>query len=190
MLKRKLLFIHHLINVEEDSLAHQCALVQDKLSLPGLISEMKEAIKELDLPNMKNVPRNQWKSLVNKKMKEKYRNDLVKLSERYKKINTEEIAKDTFGRKPYMANLRMNQARTKFKIVTKMTKNIKLNYKNDPKNVRNLWKCSECDHIDSQEHILWCEGYEKLRENKNLDSDHDLTSYFQQVMLQRERKEK
>ena len=35
--------------------------------------------------------------------------------------------------KEYLANLRMDQARTKFKIKTKMLKNVKMNYKNDPK---------------------------------------------------------
>ena len=64
-----------------------------------------------------------------------------------------------------------------------------LNYKNDPKNVQKLWQCPECECVDSQEHILWCDGYKKLRENKDLDNDSDLTRYFQQVMLLREKTE-
>ena len=187
VLKRKLTFVHHLFNLSEDSLANQVAILQDRLSLPGLISEMKEVIKDLELPDMKKVTKIQWKNLVNRKIKEKNKNDLVKQSERYKKINTDEMAKEDFERKPYLANLRMDQARIKFKAKTKMLKNVKLNYKNDPKNVKKFWKCPECEYLDSQEHILWCEGYEKLRENKNLDNDVDLTSYFQQVMLQREK---
>ena len=57
-----------------------------------------------------------------------------------------------------------------------MLKNVKMNYKNDPKNVKKLWQCSECEHIDSQEHILWWNGYKNLRENKDVSSDVDLTS--------------
>ena len=70
-----------------------------------------------------------------------------------------------------------------------MLKNVKMNYKNDPKNIRQLWQCSECEHIDSQEHILWCAGYEDLRANKDLSNDVDLTRYYQQVLLKREKTE-
>ena len=124
---------------------------------------------------------------MNKKIKEKNKKDLVKQSEKYKKINTDEMKMENFERKPYLSNLRMDQARTKFKIKTKMLKNIKMNYKNDPKNVKKLWQCSECEHIDSQEHILWCEGNKTLGENKDLSKNGDLTKYYQQVLLKREK---
>ena len=84
----------------------------------------------------------------------------------------------------------MDKARIKFKLKTKMMTNVKLNFKNDPKSVKSLWKCPECEQIDSQQHILWCKQYESLRENKDLSTDKDLTSYFQQVMLHRERNNK
>ena len=61
ILKRKLLFVHHLVNLTEDSLAYQCAMVQDKLSLPGLISETKDIIKEMELPDIQSVTKLQWK---------------------------------------------------------------------------------------------------------------------------------
>ena len=190
VLKKKLILVHHLMNLPEDSLAHECAIMQERFSYPGLISEMKEVMKGLDLPDMKGVSKDHWKNLVKRLMKEKNKHDLVKMAERYKKIKSEEMSLENFERKPYLTNLRMDQARTKFKLNTKMTKNVKLNYKNDPRNVKKLWKCTECDYIDSQDHILWCEGYSELRKNKDLDSDYDLTSYFQQVMQCRERKER
>ena len=52
-------------------------------------------------------------------------------------------------------------------------------------------KCEEtmeCENIDSQEHILWCEGYEKIEEEKDLSRDYELTKYFQQVLQLREKK--
>ena len=63
----------------------------------------------------------------------------------------------------------MDKAKMKFKLKTKMMKNVKLNFKNDPKSAKSLWKCPECEHIDSQQHILWCNRYESLK----------TTSYFQ-----------
>ena len=99
------------------------------------------------------------------------------------------MASEEFERKSYMKDLRMNQARIKFRINTKMFNNVKLNFKNDPKNVKALWKCPECSHLDSQEHVLWCEEYTDLRTNKDLSRDKDLTTYYQQVMKMREKKD-
>ena len=111
--------------------------LQDEFSLPGLITEIKNILSKLDMPDMKKTSKMLWKNLVIKKMKEKNKTYLVKQSERYKKINSDEMEKENFERKPYLTNLRMDQARTKFKMKTKMLKNVKMNYKNDPKMSRN-----------------------------------------------------
>ena len=84
--------------------------------------------------------------------------------------------------KEYLANLRMDQARTKFKVKTKMLKNIKKHFKNDPKDIKKLCQCSECEHIYSREHVIWCDWYKNLRENKDLSNCVDLTCYFQQFL--------
>ena len=94
------------------------------------------------------------------------------------------MEREIFERKSYLGTLRMDQARTKVKIKTKMLKYVKLNFKNYSKNLKKL-----CEHIDSQEHILWCEGYEKGREDEDLSRDYDLTKYFQQVLQLREKNE-
>ena len=86
VIKQKLLLVHHLVNLPEDSLAKQVAEVQDKLNLPGLISEMKEIIKHLELPNVESVSKMQWKSKVNESMINKNKKDIIQQSERYKKI--------------------------------------------------------------------------------------------------------
>ena len=88
---------------------------------------------------------------------------MVNIAKNAKKIDSEEMAAEKFERKSYITDLRMDQARMNFRIKTKMVKNIKLNFQNDPKSVKALWKCPECSHLDSQEHVLWCEGYSDLR---------------------------
>ena len=65
------------------------------------------------------------------------------------------------------------------------SKTVKMNYPSDPRYSHNL-TCCHCDQIDSQSHILYCGGYEHLREHKNLDDDQDLVWYFQQVIRMRE----
>ena len=43
--------------------------------------------------------------------------------------------------------------------ITRMTKTVKLNYKNDPVNKNSLWKCNDCSSIDSKDYILWCPAF-------------------------------
>ena len=66
--------------------------------------------------------------------------------------------------------------------------NFKFNYKNDAKNLQELWNCDSCQSaIESQDHILWCPAYAELREGKSLESDEDLVKYFSSVMKIREK---
>ena len=138
---------------------------------------------------MVECPNLQWKKIVNKTLLTKNRNDLleVMVKKNYKKIDIDEMSKENFEMKKYMSQLTMHSARTKFALRTKMTKNVKMNFKNDPANKRTLWKCDDCSSIDSQEHILWCPAYGHLRIEKDLDNDKDLTWYFQQVLKSREK---
>ena len=39
--------------------------------------------------------------------------------------------------------------------------------------------------MDSENHLLWCESYKKLRENKNLDNDKDLCKYLHDILAHR-----
>ena len=47
-----------------------------------------------------------------------------------------------------MTKLNMQAARTKLAIRTKIVKTLKLNYKNDPTNIRSKWKCDDCTSRD------------------------------------------
>ena len=62
----------------------------------------------------------------------------------------------------------------------------KMNMKGNPKFAAELWRCDDCQSMDSQSHILWCPAYAPLREGKNLDDDDDLIKYYQTVMKIRE----
>ena len=43
--------------------------------------------------------------------------------------------------------------------------------------------------IDSESHLLWCEAYGKLRENKDLKNDKDLCQYLQEILSLRTKEE-
>ena len=189
ILKSKLLLYHHLTHLPHDSLAWEIAQIQNELHLPGLIQECKENIEELKLPEAEVCSKFQWKNTIKKKIKEKNKSDLLRQvrNKEYKKINADEMEKEEFGRKPYLSNLDIHSARMKFGLQTKMVKSVKLNYKNDPANKKKMWKCDDCQSIDSQEHILWCPAYSLLRHEKNLEDDQDLTRYFLQVLRFRDK---
>ena len=82
--------------------------------------------------------------------------------------------------KSYITEMSMKEARTQFKIRTRMFP-CKMNYQGDLSNVKDIWRCNDCRNIDTQAHILWCPAYKKLRKGKSLDNDDDLIEYFQKV---------
>ena len=49
---KKLLFIYHLTNLEDKSLAKQVLAVQDKHNLPGLFSECNDYFQRYQLPGI------------------------------------------------------------------------------------------------------------------------------------------
>ena len=79
----------------------------------------------------------------------------------------------------------MNEARTLFRVRTKMIK-CKMNQSSDRFNRSSLWKCEDCGYVDTQAHILNCPAYQELREGKSLNCDADLVTYFSDVLKLRE----
>ena len=66
----KLLFYHHLLNLDEDSLASQVDSIQMKHGYPGLMSECGRLVTELSLPNIGKgcLSKLQWKKLVKERI--------------------------------------------------------------------------------------------------------------------------
>ena len=92
--KKKLLFYHHLINLPEDTLAFEVAKTQDTLSYPGLIGECKTLIEEYELPSVSSVTKEQWKKLVNNKISEYNKNELLERIKSYKKLDFTALAEE------------------------------------------------------------------------------------------------
>ena len=44
------------------------------------------------------------------------------------------------------------------------------------------WKCDECQHLDSEEHLLWCKGYEEIREYLDIENEKELSSYLEKIV--------
>ena len=180
--KKKLLFLHHLLNLPEKSLAKEIANTQIKFQYPGLITECETLMKKYNLPAVYNYTKVEWKKIVERKLKEHNKKTLLIRMKNYKKLDYRELEKEEFKTKPYLKKLNLADARLKFALRTHMTRMVQANYKGDPKYKSNDWKCKECKVLDTQEHIVRCPTYKSLREDKDLSNDKDLIDYFRKVI--------
>jgi hypothetical protein len=48
-LKKKLMFLHHIATLSQESIAHQVYCVQKKLTLPGLVEECNEILAKFEI---------------------------------------------------------------------------------------------------------------------------------------------
>ena len=126
--------------------------------------------------------------IVKKKVTDQNRESLLEIvKKKYKKLDYEVIKEENCELKDYIKSLNLPDARLKFALRAKMTKTVQMNFKGEPKYIKNGWKCQDCDTPDTQDHILRCPCYQQLRVGKNLESDKDLVQYFRKVIQIREK---
>ena len=103
----------------------------------------------------------------------------------YKKVSIETLSADDFIRKSYLSEMNVSDARIRFKVSSHMLQTVKMNFQSDPEYKGDLWSCDDCGKIDTQKHLLHCEGYSAFRQDKNLSLDADLVSYVKSVLKHR-----
>ena len=165
-------------------MANEILSVQKQFNFPGLVQECSEILNELNLPDITNRDiaaewsKLQWKREVNKKIKEKCESELKDRMATYSKLKDGPMMTENFGLREYMKEMTVTDARVKFAIRSFMY-DVKFNYKSDPKNSAELWKCDSCmsGHIQTQSHILFCDAFSELRKDRDLNNGNDLVSY-------------
>ena len=63
-----------------------------------------------------------------------------------------------------------------------MSQTVQMNFRREKKFILNGWRCVSCYELDTQEHLIDCQGYKSLRIGKNLESDQDLVSYVRRII--------
>ena len=199
ILQEKLLLLHHIATLTEDSLARQVYEVQKHLNLPGLLQECNNFLVNAKVTEIGKFSQIEWKRLVNAKIYEMNRDDILnQMKKPYKKISYEDHVGEKLQLQPYLESLHISDARLCFKLKSGMMATVRMNFPSDQEFSRKLWTCSGCtqdkpsqghDQVvgyrDTQTHILSCEGYADLRENKDLTCDKDLVKYFSLVIKKR-----
>jgi hypothetical protein len=68
ILRNKLLLLHHIATLTEDSLARQVYVVQRHLNLPGLLQECKNFLVNAKVTEIGKYTQIEWKRLVKAKI--------------------------------------------------------------------------------------------------------------------------
>ena len=182
-MKSKLIFMNHILHLEETSLAKKIQVAQDKFDDGGLTEEVREYIGSLSLPDcfQSRIPKAEWKRKMSKAISKANEDEIRKAAEGYKKMKNKISEGEKFECKEYIQALPISQARTLFKHKYSMTDKVKMNFKGDQQYERTLWKCNECSNQDKESHLLWCSGYGDLRQGLDLTEDKDLCTYLQKI---------
>ena len=193
--QKKLNFMKHIVNLGPETLANEVYKIQKEQGFPGLVTEVTNLTKDLNLPNITDTKTNKewskesWKTLVKKEILNKCENYLKEevTKNNLKKLIKSPMMSEHFQTQEYIKTMNVTEARLNFKMRSHML-NVKFNYSHDKNHSKDLWKCDSCEtSIDTQSHILWCPSYSDLRIGKNIDDDSDLIEYIKKVMSVREK---
>ena len=152
ILKRKLIFCHHLSNLPVNSLGREFFDIQMESSHPSLITEMREHLESLSVPDLKSISKNMWRSKVTKYVINLNRTQLLEDIKRYKKLDYKEFEGDEFKRKEYFDSLDLEGVRMKIKLTSKVVPTIRTHFKRKYKE-RSL-QCPSCKNFSSQEEYV------------------------------------
>ena len=134
-----------------------------------------------------DISKQQCKNHVKKAVRSSFEEEAKIKIKQLKKLSEGPLVDEDFECRPYLKELTLSEARTNFRFRSKMT-DLAWNYKHDKSYEADLWKCERSQScIETQEHVLVCPAYADLREGKDIQSDKDLVSYMQGVMLIRDK---
>ena len=180
----KLRFYHHLVCLNQDSIAYKVHESQRKHNIRSLTSESRAYLAQLNVSesDLKSYSKLAWKKILGQKMKEKNRQDILDKMKGLTKFNYFEKKDEEYELKDYFKDMKLEDCRIMFGLKSKMTKSVKTHFFSDPIFAKDLWTCQHCQKIDSIEHIKICPFYADLREQYDVACDFQLTQYFKGVL--------
>ena len=82
----------------------------------------------------------------------------------------------------YFFNETLSNARTIFRFRVELFE-AKINFKNKPEYQKEKFLCDSCEsEVDHNSHVLFCESYSSLRQDKDLNNDLHIAEYLQKVL--------
>ena len=183
ILKEKLVLFHHISCLPHASLAGQFLDLQQRLHFPGITDEVQGFLNRHEIVDVRKYTKIKWKNMIKRLIKGENRDFLIKTSQKYKKIDYLSLADEEYETKDYFSKYDLAKARIKFKQRSNCMPYCKMHSPSDKLNIETLFECPEgCGFQDSIFHWRRCRAYEHLRNNKNLDNEFDLLSYYQNII--------
>ena len=187
ILKEKLLLYHHISCLPKSSLAHQIKLIQEKFNLPSLKDEVARFLAKFGIVNVESFSKVKWKFFVRSKISKMNKEFMIEWSRKYKKLDYLSLSNEEAGLKEYFSALSLEQARIKFRERAQCLKTCKTHYPSDWSNIKSMFKCLHCDEIDAgASHWITCQGYQHLRQSKDLEDTAQLVGYYQDIIKLRD----
>ena len=184
ILKEKLILFHHISCLPEEAISHKIMKIQKVLNFPGLFRDIEPFLIENEILDVCKFSKEEWKRLVQRKIKCADMASLIEQSKRYKMINSTSLSLEEFELKEYFINLDLARARLKFRERANCMNTCKRNYSSDYNHIRTMFNCESCksNKVDVISHWRECSSYEQFRLNRNLGSDFGLMSYYQDII--------
>ena len=182
--------MYYVGNLKSLVLAKQVYETQKMYNFSGFVPEARSLLKFYGLPNIidenHKFSKAVWKKRVREAIKCKFEEELKSLMSNYSKLKSSPLMNENWETQSYIENMRLEDARTNFRLRCSMLRTVKMNQKSNAVFARQLWACNQCGKIDSQSHIMWCPALASLREGLNIDNDLDVVHYYQKVISLRE----
>ena len=194
ILEKKLLYYHHLANLPVESLAGEFFQLQLENNIEGIVTECKEHIMKMGNLNPRQTSKPLWKKRTKLYIEDKNKAELLEDIKKYKKLNYEEMSKETSKRKKYFFENNLEEVRFMFKIKSEILPTIRKNFPRKYKNqTLNCPSCRSNDNDlsspqeDTQKHLMFnCPTFASLRMDKDLvNNDTHLLQFLRDVIQYR-----
>ena len=190
--REKIMLIYHVSHLEDGDLAKEMMEEQVSNNWPGLVKEVDELCKMLQLedPKVTQDGKKAYNEMVKKACRWKdealMKEEMSKMKE--KKMRT--MFYEDLEMKEYVKSGTLYSARKTWEVRSYMM-DVAGNYPGHKKYKATMWRCQACDLEvkENQEHLTVCEGYEDLRGDADLGNEKELVEFFNRVMGRRKEKE-
>ena len=140
ILLNNMLFLHHVANLPDKSLAKEFYLAEKKNSYKGIISKCEKYLSEWGITNVNLYTKYQWKRAIQYRLYKKNRAQLLEWIKQYKKLDHQTCCQEKFELKEYFKTMNIQQSRLYFKIQNFITPTVRLNFKSDRKFKSEKWQ--------------------------------------------------
>ena len=140
IIEYKVLFYHHLSNLDRKSLAYRIMQEERKTNISGYLTEVKRYLSILNISEASVMTSNKklWKQTVRRQVRLKNKCDLLEQIKYYKKLDYSELKEEDFEIKSYFKTMNLKDARTMFALRVKMTRYVKTHFFNDKEYAKSL----------------------------------------------------